>query len=364
MRVALLAEGGAVGVDWDAIVGAMPAGVQFLSPPRAFLSPRPLLQFPPSLRGRARGGGKPDGAEEVEPAPAPPGSGERPPTLALPLGGGRGQEQRGRQEGAVGFSSFARRLLADPPDILHAHGRRLLPLAAAIHRAGRLGGHRPKLVLSLDEAPRGRDAWLLRRADARLLATGADITAATGSATAWRAPAAWAPRPGSPPTIVAAGGYAVAGPMRLAVWAFELLRRVHPAARLSLVGRGPARPAVEAFARRLAFDDDRIEFCDEAPPRAAVFWQMDAAASSALTAAQRAGVPALGGAGPRAAELLGAGAGFVAPGDPVRLARETLRLLESGARPAPRPEFAPGEVATRLAAVYHQLGCDSEPRRD
>ena len=289
-----------------------------------------------------------------------------PPTLALPLGGGRGQEQRGRgQEGAVGFSSLARRLLAESSDILHAHGRRLLPVAVAFHRLSRLSGRRPKLVLSLDEAPRGRDAWLLRRADTRLLAAGADISPATGQATGWRAPAAWAPRPDSPPTIVAAGGYGVAGPMRLAVWAFELLRRVHPTIRLSLVGRGPARPAVEAFARRLAFDDDRIEFRDDPPPGAAVFWQMDAAASLALlTAAQRAGVPALGGSGPRAAELLGAGAGFVALGDPVRLARGTLRLLESGARPAPRPEFAPAEVATRLAAVYHQFMRGPRPRGD
>ncbi len=46
--------------------------------------------LPPPLRGRARVGGGPDGAAEVAPASTLSSSGERPPTLALPLGGGRG----------------------------------------------------------------------------------------------------------------------------------------------------------------------------------------------------------------------------------------------------------------------------------
>jgi glycosyltransferase involved in cell wall biosynthesis len=47
---------------------------------------------------------------------------------------------------------------------------------------------------------------------------------------------------------------------RAAVWTFDMLRYVHPTARMLVVGDGPLRARVESFARSISRGDDRIHF--------------------------------------------------------------------------------------------------------
>lgn len=99
---------------------------------------------------------------------------------------------------------------------------------------------------------------------------------------------------------------AVAGPLTRrrqvdeAIWAFELVRVVHPTARLIIAGDGPDRARLERFAeqvsepgcvRFLGYRDDWHELL----PGVDVFWQLNESATTplALLEAGAAGVPAV-----------------------------------------------------------------------
>jgi hypothetical protein len=70
--------------------------------------------------------------------------------------------------------------------------------------------------------------------------------------------------------LMAAGDYALADGMRLAVWAFDVLKYVAPDLHLVLVGDGPSRERVLRFARSLGRDEHRVHFFTEDNPLSAV----------------------------------------------------------------------------------------------
>ena len=151
-------------------------------------------------------------------------------------------------------------------------------------------------------------------------------------------------RCGLPPearVLMAAGDYLRGDGMRMAVWAFDVLKYVAPDLHLILIGDGPERDRVRRFARSLGFDDDRVRFADDNPLTAA------AEADLAWCTHPRGGLPFL-----RAALACGVPAVAVRtadtealpglilspPGDPVGLATATRAAL---GRLAP---FRPGAV--------------------
>lgn len=84
-----------------------------------------------------------------------------------------------------------------------------------------------------------------------------------------------------------------------AIWSFELVRVLHPAARLAIVGDGPDRRRLERFARQVSepgcvalVHDSRSELA-EALTHAEVYWQLgpSAATPTALVHAMQAGKP-------------------------------------------------------------------------
>jgi hypothetical protein len=89
--------------------------------------------------------------------------------------------------------------------------------------------------------------------------------------------------------IVALGDHTRTGNLNTAVWAFDVLRYIHPRAWLVIIGRGPRRDRTERFARAVAREDYRVRFVD-VPfaqisrwcQRASVVWVTRAAAVVAV----------------------------------------------------------------------------------
>jgi hypothetical protein len=89
--------------------------------------------------------------------------------------------------------------------------------------------------------------------------------------------------------IVALGDHSRTGNLNTAVWAFDVLRYIHPRAWLVIIGRGPRRDRTERFARAVAREDYRVRFVD-VPfaqisrwcQRASVVWVTRAAAVVAV----------------------------------------------------------------------------------
>ena len=156
--------------------------------------------------------------------------------------------------------------------------------------------------------------------------------------------------------VFAAGGFDAASDLKSAVWAFDVLRYTAPDWRLVLCGDGPLRPAVERFARGLAFDDYRVRFLGrraDVPAlmrRAAAVWVTHRRGGvCTLLEAVAAGVPSAA-VGTAELRAVGGGVTFVRPGDPVGLAAVTLAgLPRPGAVPA---EYSAEAVAARAAAAY------------
>jgi len=131
---------------------------------------------------------------------------------------------------------------------------------------------------------------------------------------------------------------AMAGPlvkneaMEDAIWNFELVRTLHPEARLLIVGEGPNRHRLERFAR-LASDAQSVLFLGNRPDvaeilqHADVFWQHVPAA--ALLEAMAAGVPVVAADCLAHREFIEEGrCGFLAPSDSrADWGRTTDRLL-------------------------------------
>jgi len=140
---------------------------------------------------------------------------------------------------------------------------------------------------------------------------------------------------------------------KAAIWAWAIVRQVHPQVRLLLGGTGPTGPRVRFFAESTGHGDE-IHFCGPrfdlaqvmAASQIAISCPADGCGASSLAAGMRAGLPILAVGTADAAELTAAGQGalLVGSGHPRRLAAGLLRLLEE-------PQLARklGQAARRVA---------------
>ncbi len=131
--------------------------------------------------------------------------------------------------------------------------------------------------------------------------------------------------------LMAAGDYTPGDGMRMAVWAFDVLKYVAPELHFVLVGAGAGLDAVVRFARSLNPDEPRVHFLLEDRPAAAVI-EADVAWGTHpsggvpfLKAALALGKPVLALRTPDTAGL--EGAILTPPGDPVALAAATRKVL-------------------------------------
>ncbi len=139
---------------------------------------------------------------------------------------------------------------------------------------------------------------------------------------------------------------AVAGPLRRdrnldeSIWNFELVRVLHPAARLVMLGDGPDRPRLERYAS-LVSEPGCVRFAGYRSdvlallPHADAYWQADAmhAAPHALLEAMAAGAPVVATEMPARRQLVTQGVtGFLTPArHRAEVARATDRLLSDRA---------------------------------
>ena len=138
--------------------------------------------------------------------------------------------------------------------------------------------------------------------------------------------------------LMAAGEYTPGDGMRMAVWAFDVLKHVAPAWHLVLVGEGPGRERVHRFARSLGRDDHRVHFLADDNPLSAV-GESDVAwgthprgGAHFLSAALAFGKPVVALRTPDTETVTGAI--LTPPGDPVALAMATRKVLAELSRVA------------------------------
>jgi glycosyltransferase involved in cell wall biosynthesis len=182
--------------------------------------------------------------------------------------------------------------------------------------------------------------------------------------------------PGVPPgaRLLVAGGRAERGVgPRDALVAFDMLRLGTPDLHLAVFGAGADAPALDRFARALAFDDFRVRFAPPGADRAAAV----RAASAVLVTVPRggagealeamaAGVPVVGWATPDLVEVVDDGVtGFLVPaGDRAALAAKARGLLADPAaaarmgaagRARAADRFPAARAAEQFARLYAEL---------
>ena len=137
--------------------------------------------------------------------------------------------------------------------------------------------------------------------------------------------------PSSARILMAAGDYAPGDGMRMAVWAFDVLKYAAPDLHLVLVGDGPGRERVLLFARALGPDDCRVHFLTgdnsvSVVADADIVWGTHPQGGvTFLKAALALGKPVVALRTPDTDGL--PGAILVATGDPVALATATRKAL-------------------------------------
>ena len=122
--------------------------------------------------------------------------------------------------------------------------------------------------------------------------------------------------------------------LKSAVWAFDILKYAWPGLELYVVGDGPLRVDLEAFAVHLGHDDCRVRFLGWPGDITLLIKQATAVWLTALTGgselatlASRAGVPVFAMQNPDLSDVPG-----VPQGDHVGLAARTLILQDDVAR--------------------------------
>ncbi|MBA4062413.1 MAG: hypothetical protein C0501_01655 [Isosphaera sp.] len=285
--------------------------------------------------------------------------------------------------------------------VVHAWGPSAVRAARLVVARDGGGGNRPRLVASAAVPGGGLGGWVaarvLRRADRVVAGTWADgeryrrlgVRAERLTRIAPAAPdpgppadpaavfAALGVPPGSRLLVAGAKAGRGVGP-RDAVVAFDMLRHDARDIHLAVFGAGPAAPALDRFARALAFDDYRVRFAPPAADRAAA---VRAAAAVLVTAprggadealeAMAAGVPVVGWATPDLAEVVDDGVtGYlVPPGDAAALAARGRLLLADPAAAARMGEagraraadrFPAARAAEQLARLYLELSEEKE----
>lgn len=151
--------------------------------------------------------------------------------------------------------------------------------------------------------------------------------------------------------LVCVGEFAPNDGMKLAVWAFTILKYVAPQLQLVLVGDGPQRKRIENFARAVGAEDIRVQFWtdrspDEGLEQADIVWGIRPCGGTAiLKAALDRGTPTL--AVITADTVRVPGLILVPPNDPVALAIATRKVL---AELAPRPSAGVGLLNAEVGA--------------
>jgi glycosyltransferase involved in cell wall biosynthesis len=286
------------------------------------------------------------------------------------------------------FTRLRNTLNAYQPDVLHVWGRSALRLVAL---AG--GLRQGKLIVSLAGSVKRRPkmAWW----DRRLLCKAARVTVsgqaeadhlralglesdrvaviAPGVEVPASSPTAGLEPNGDVATVLCIGPLKRHKGYRDAIWVLDMLRFVHPQARLLVAGSGPDQHAIERFAQ-VARVTQCVQFLGEQPDlpavlaRAAVVWVPSLAPGgvNAALEAMAAGKPVVATRVPGLAELVVDGeTGFlVAPGDQAALARQTRLLLddpqlrqrlgEAGHRRV-ADSFSASATVQRFRELYEQI---------
>ena len=131
--------------------------------------------------------------------------------------------------------------------------------------------------------------------------------------------------------LMCAGEFIPGDGMKLAIWAFDILKYVAPKLHLVLVGDGPERERMMRFARSLGSDDWRVHFLIDDHPLSAVeqadvVWGTHPRGGVAfLNAALNLGTPALAFRTPDTESA--SGLTLTPFGDPVALATTTRKIL-------------------------------------
>jgi glycosyltransferase involved in cell wall biosynthesis len=157
--------------------------------------------------------------------------------------------------------------------------------------------------------------------------------------------------------LMASGHFDQNAGLKYAVWAFDIVRYLHPNLHLVLLGDGPERPRIEAFSRRLG-QGDRIRFAGfrtdahRAMAHADAVWMTHATGgTTAIAEARSEGVPVFAFATDDARGFCDNGLTLVPRNDPVALATTTHNALTAGiGRTA--ANFPMSALASAHAAVY------------
>jgi glycosyltransferase involved in cell wall biosynthesis len=157
--------------------------------------------------------------------------------------------------------------------------------------------------------------------------------------------------------LIASGHFDQNAGLKYAVWAFDIVRYLHPNLHLVLLGDGPERPRVESFSRKLGqsgfvqYPGFRRDAC-EIIAHADAAWVTHAIGGTSVAAEARvAGVPVFAFATDDTASVRDSGVTLVTRNDPVALATATHAALTN---PGPRSaaHFPMSALASAHAAVY------------
>jgi glycosyltransferase involved in cell wall biosynthesis len=237
--------------------------------------------------------------------------------------------------------ALAQRVRDFQPDLIHAWGLSALRAARLVSRQAVVVVSHP---LRTNRVTR-LDRWLLPSAAAIVVSGAAEAercrAAGLPAAKLRLVPPGVAlppmvPTPHAAPVIACVGALRPDKGFHDAIWAFDILHFTVPDLELVLVGDGPERRRLEAFAQRIGLSH-RVHFQSRqadaaaALARAWVVWipsHQDTGVSAALEA-MAAGRPVIAARWPRLAEIVTDGqTGLLAiPGDKMALARQTQRLL-------------------------------------
>lgn len=157
--------------------------------------------------------------------------------------------------------------------------------------------------------------------------------------------------------LLASGNFDQNAGLKYAAWAFDIVRYLHPNLHLVLLGDGPERPRIEAFARKLG-QGDYIRFAGfrsdahHLMAHADALWMVHATGgTTAIAEARSCGVPVFAFATDDAHGFRDSGVTLIPRNDPVALATATHDALSAGMiRTA--VNFPMSALASAHAAVY------------
>jgi glycosyltransferase involved in cell wall biosynthesis len=215
----------------------------------------------------------------------------------------------------VAWGRLQHRLRHDPPDLVHAWDTRALRwlLASAPRRArfrslATLSRTRPLEPRLARRALGVLDRWIATSHTAHTAAVQSGLPEGRGVLIHRGAPAPPKPAPreqllaewGLPansPLIATTGPLEHEAQLKELIWAADMVRVLHPAVRLVIVGEGPARQGLEYFARTAAIPENIVFAGNRSPyelyPHCRVYWTGSETGDTSgnLLSAMACGVP-------------------------------------------------------------------------